>query len=193
MSSAASTPCGASSRTRSRSPSPYVVGVGAERARYSWLRSLAVPITVIPRARAICTTAEPTPPAAPLTSNVWPGCDADLGKDPHRGLDRDRVAGGLDRARARREPGAQWLSTANSARVQRPLPNTASPTATPSTPSPSASTTPAASCPVPAGRVSLICSRMAPERSFQSNAVHPGRLYRDPDLAGTGVRHRRPR
>lgn len=33
----------------------------------------ARPITVMPRSRAICSTADPTPPDAPLTSSVSPG------------------------------------------------------------------------------------------------------------------------
>src|SRR5438045_2269149 len=68
----ASTPSGAISRTRSTSPSPYVVGSAPSERRYSWLLGLAVPITRAPRERAICTAALPTAPAAPLTTIVVP-------------------------------------------------------------------------------------------------------------------------
>jgi hypothetical protein len=56
-------------------PVSQTVGVGrrdrTERAQML-LVAPAVPITVIPRSRALCITAEPTPSAAPLTNSVWP-------------------------------------------------------------------------------------------------------------------------
>jgi hypothetical protein len=44
-----------------------------QNRRWSWFAAPAVPITVMPRSRAICSTADPTPPDAPLTSSVCPG------------------------------------------------------------------------------------------------------------------------
>jgi radical SAM superfamily enzyme YgiQ (UPF0313 family) len=72
-SSTASTPSGASARTRSSSPGPSTTGSAPSRRTKSWLRSLAVPITrVAPSEWASCTARWPTPPAAPYTSTVAP-------------------------------------------------------------------------------------------------------------------------
>jgi hypothetical protein len=58
----ASTPSGASSATRASSPLPYVVGLAPHVRSMACLGSLAVPITRAPRATAICTATDPTPP-----------------------------------------------------------------------------------------------------------------------------------
>jgi hypothetical protein len=50
---------------------------------------------LIPRWRAIWTTAEPTPPDAPAYQQCLARPYPDLIENPDRRLDRDRVAGGL--------------------------------------------------------------------------------------------------
>ena len=63
------------------------------------------------------------------------------------------------------------VSTAYSAWVCRPRPNTSSPTRTPSTPSPISSTTPAASKPSPTGSVSGFPPAIIPPSTLPSNAL----------------------
>ncbi|MEK8171775.1 hypothetical protein NKH77_27655 [Streptomyces sp. M19] len=69
------------------------------------------------------------------------------------------------------------------------MPKTSSPTATPVTPSPTSSTTPAASNPVRYGNVTGTVSRSRPERRYVSPG-RPGGPYGDTDLARPGVRRR---
>ncbi len=112
-SSARSTPPGAAARTRSARPSPYVTGIAPSSRRYAWLPSLAVPTTVIPRARANCSSSVPTPPAAPCTSSVSPG------RTPSRPSARSAVSAavGIAAASSQLSPAGLWASNSTSTRA----------------------------------------------------------------------------
>ncbi|MCQ0019435.1 hypothetical protein LUX39_41370 [Actinomadura madurae] len=170
---------GAIARTRSTRPVPYVVGSAPSDRRKSWLRSPAVPITVAPRATAICTATVPTAPAAPWTSTVCPA--------PAPSRSRTRVDVSTEPAAPPASSqlhtsgfGAQKTRTAWSALAPRAVvavtPNTSSPIATPVTPSPTSSTTPAASNPVRHGNAVGTTSRIRPERIWTSPGAIPDAL-----------------
>lgn len=96
-------------------------GEGAQAAQVVPVRDPAVPITLRPRARAICSTAAPTPPDAPPTSRLCPG------RTPTSPMMRRAVAttDGYPAASSKDSPSgirAQADSTANSAYVSEPSP-----------------------------------------------------------------------
>ena len=102
---AASTPSGASARTRSSSPSPYATGSAPSSRSRSWLRSPAVAITRAPRSRASCTAYRPTPPDAPCTSTVSPSPHAGRLQRVDRGGAGQQQPAGLGPAEAGRLAG----------------------------------------------------------------------------------------
>ena len=134
------------------------------------MAGLAVPITRAPRTAASWTAALPTLPDAPLMSSVLPSATpswssarvavstaAGSAAAPAKSSD-----GGIGAYRDRTASSA-WAA---SAAVK---PNTASPTATSATPSPSSSTMPAASWPIVCGSPGSI----RPSRFFQSLGLTP--------------------
>src|SRR4051794_26686644 len=126
----------------------------------------------MPRPSAICTATAPTPPAPPSTKSVSPAFA------PRRRSARSDVSPATPAAAATAQSmdaglRAQALSTAYSACVFGPWPNTSSPTDTPLTPSPTSSTTPAASRPRYPGPASGLPPAIAPLKIFQSIGLTP--------------------
>lgn len=134
-----------------------------------------MPTTFTPRAIASWIATVPTPPAAPAISNVVPS------RTPSRSSALVAVS-----TLAAAPPacsqlsavgfGAHAASTANSAlappsRARSTTPNTSSPWCTPVTPSPTSSTTPAASTPGTCGNGNR--SPNIPERRYVSPGVTP--------------------
>src|SRR5690606_28955765 len=140
---------GAASRTRSTSPSPYATGTAPSDLRYSWLRGLAVPTTRAPRATAICTRNEPTPPAAACTSSVSPDATARSSHTVDAVCpDADNVPATGHGMSAGFLASCVALASAKSAYPPEGTgPSTSSPTPNPDTSGPTASTTPATSLP----------------------------------------------